>query len=228
MPRFLDVWAFLADRICQYIQSPDSSYRSFDCSPLQRCKRSFEAILKSQQVFAWWLFVREVQIGTCQDLIIPCGVLREMIQFGSKVPSSELDYHPAMIGPKSLIILILSRAQQLQNQDHPAHARWERGADLPLHDTGMRSLVDRSLATLGQYRQAEMDAFFLTLCCLLTRLRKYAWQLSARAISCDFTSFITGHDALRCFQQVLHSLLVRVHDMEQPLQWDPYAHWQLL
>ncbi len=85
-----------------------------------------------------------------------------MVQIGSRSPASELDFHPALVGPKSLS-LILSRARQLQDQDHPAHVRWTRGADLPLHDPGLRCLFDRSSASLGQYRQAEMDAFFLTL-----------------------------------------------------------------
>ncbi len=121
MPHFLDVWALLADRICPYLQPSSSTQRSLDFSTLQRCQRSFDAILKLQQVFAWWLSIREVQLGSLQDLIIPHGVLHEIIQIGSRISASELDFHPALIGLKSLLILILSRARQLQDQDHPAH-----------------------------------------------------------------------------------------------------------
>ncbi len=63
----------------------------------------------------------------------------------------------------NLCWFIISRARQLQSQDHPAQIRWTRGADLPLHDPGLGSIFDRSSASLGQDRQAEMDACLLTL-----------------------------------------------------------------
>ncbi len=94
--------------------------------------------------------IRKIQLKTPQDLIIPYDVMHEMLHFGQPVQASELDYQPALVGPKALKLLMLSRVQQLQEQEHPAHARWRRGADLPLHDDGMRSLFDRSMVTMGQ------------------------------------------------------------------------------
>ncbi len=85
-----------------------------------------------------------------------------------------------------------------------------------------------SLVALGQYRQAEMDAFFLTLFGLLTHLSKHAWQLHAAAISKEFASHIHDYHDNRKLQHGVHRIFITVQNMSHPLQWDPYARWQRL
>ncbi len=86
-----------------------------------------------------------------RDLVIPFEILHEMLRYVHQMQASELDYHPALIGPKALILLILSRAQQLQQQQHPAYAQWRAEPDLPLQEKGIRSIFDRSMSTMATF-----------------------------------------------------------------------------
>ncbi len=79
---------------------------------------------------------------------------------------------------------------------------------------------------LGQCRQAEMDAFFLTLFENLTHLSKHAWQLQAAAICKEFASHVRDYHDNRKLPHGVHLIFLAVQNMSHPLQWDPYVRWR--
>ncbi len=227
MAQFLDVWALLADRICAFLETAHPMRAQFDLSTLHRCQSSFAAILEVQQTFAWWLSIRTGnQHNAMQDFIIPHEVMHEIMQYGAMLPVCALDYQPALAGPKTVLLLLRTKVLQMQEQEHPAHARWLRGAGLVIQDVRLKDMFADSSLALGQYRQAELDAFFLTLFGLLTHLSKHAWQLQAAAISKEFAYHVHDYHDNRKLQHGVHLIFLAVQNMTHPLQWDPYARWQ--
>ncbi len=125
---------------------------------------------------------------------------------------------------QSILRLIISSARQLQEQAHPAHAKWIRGAGIALQNVRLKNVFASSLVALS-HRQAELDAFFLFLYSLLTHLSKHTWQLHAAAIYKGFSCHIHGYIENQKLQHGVHRIFSAVQDMSQPLQWDPCASW---
>ena len=96
----------------------------------------------------------------CQFSVLPAWVLQDIVNYLNLVPSSDLDCHPAAIGPKDLLIKLYTHVHHLRVTHHPAYAQWQAGADMLLLDKDTRALLDQRIFSLTAFRQAEINACF--------------------------------------------------------------------